>query len=156
MKSRVFQFQCNGWLDRLKFKCEERVLKTITVAAAVILNEQNQLLLVRKQNTQAFMQVGGKLELNEAPEIAIQREILEEIACESEIKQFIGRFETAAANEPDHLLVSYVYEVKLKQTPRIAAEIAEMKWIDLEDQATLLAPLTQHVVIPWCQQNLEN
>ena len=143
-------------MHRLKFKCEERVLKTITVAAAVILNDQNQLLLVRKQNTQAFMQVGGKLELNEAPEIAIQREILEEIACESEIKQFIGRFETAAANEPDHLLVSYVYEVKLKQTPRIAAEIAEMKWIDLEDQATLLAPLTQHVVIPWCQQNLEN
>ena len=131
-------------------------MKTITVAAAVILNEQNQLLLVRKQNTEAFMQVGGKLESNEAPEIAIQREILEEIACESEIKQFIGRFETAAANEPDHLLVSYVYEVKLKQTPRIAAEIAEMKWIDLEDQATLLAPLTQHVVIPWCQLNLEN
>ena len=131
-------------------------MKIITVAAAIILNEKNQLLLVRKQNTEAFMQVGGKLESNEAPEIAIQREILEEIACESEIKQFIGRFETAAANEPDHLLVSYVYEVKLKQTPRIAAEIAEMKWIDLEDQATLLAPLTQHVVIPWCQQNLEN
>ena len=143
-------------MHRLKFKCEERVLKTITVAAAVILNEQNQLLLVRKQNTEAFMQVGGKLESNEAPEIAIQREILEEIACESEIKQFVGRFETAAANEPDHLLVSYVYEVKLKQTPRIAAEIAEMKWIDLEDQVTLLAPLTQQVVIPWCQQNLEN
>ncbi len=143
-------------MHRLKFKCEEKVLKTITVAAAVILNEQNQLLLVRKQNTEAFMQVGGKLESNEAPEIAIQREILEEIACESEIKQFIGRFETAAANEPDHLLVSYVYEVKLKQTPRIAAEIAEMKWIDLEDQVTLLAPLTQHVVIPWCQQNLES
>ena len=131
-------------------------MKIITVAAAIILNEKNQLLLVRKQNTQVFMQVGGKLESNEAPEIAIQREILEEIASESEIKQFIGRFETAAANEPDHLLVSYVYEVKLKQTPRIAAEIAEMKWIDLEDQVTLLAPLTQHVVIPWCQQNLEN
>lgn len=143
-------------MHRLKFKCEERVLKTITVAAAVILNEQNQLLLVRKQNTEAFMQVGGKLESNEAPEIAMQREILEEIACESEIKQFIGRFETAAANEPDHLLVSYVYEVKLKQTPRIAAEIAEMKWIDLDDQTTVLAPLTKEVVIPWCQQNLEN
>ena len=132
------------------------MLKTITVAAAIILNEQHQLLLVRKQNTEAFMQVGGKLESNEAPEIAIQREILEEIACESEIKQFIGRFETAAANEPDHLLVSYVYEVKLKQTPHIAAEIAEMKWIDLDDQTTVLAPLTKEVVIPWCQQNLEN
>ncbi len=129
-------------------------MKTITVAAAIILNEHNQLLLVRKQNTQAFMQVGGKLESNEPPEVTIQREILEEIGCESEIKQFVGRFETAAANEPDHLLVSYVYEVELKQAPHIAAEIAEMKWIDLHDQSTLLAPLTQHVVIPWCQQNL--
>lgn len=129
-------------------------MKTITVAAAIILNEQNQLLLVRKQNTQAFMQVGGKLESNEPPEVAIKREILEEIGCESEIKQFVGRFETAAANEPNHLLVSYVYEVELKQAPHIAAEIAEMKWIDLDDQSTLLAPLTQHVVIPWCQKNL--
>ena len=129
-------------------------MKTITVAAAIILNEQNQLLLVRKQNTQAFMQVGGKLESNEPPEVAIKREILEEIGCESEIKQFVGRFETAAANEPDHLLVSYVYEVELKQAPHIAAEIAEMKWIDLDDQSTLLAPLTQHVVIPLCQKNL--
>ena len=129
-------------------------MKTITVAAAIILNEHNQLLLVRKQNTQAFMQVGGKLESNEPPEVAIKREILEEIGCESEIKQFVGRFETAAANEPDHLLVSYVYEVELKQAPHIAAEIAEMKWIDLDDQSTLLAPLTQHVVIPWCQKNL--
>lgn len=131
-------------------------MKIITVAAAVILNEQNQLLLVRKQNTHAFMQVGGKLEINEAPEITMQREILEEIGCECELKQFIGRFETAAANEPDHMLVSYVYAVELKQPPQIAAEIAEMKWIDLDDQFTLLAPLTKEIVIPWCRQNQVN
>ncbi|MCH7379591.1 MULTISPECIES: NUDIX domain-containing protein [Acinetobacter] len=131
-------------------------MKIITVAAAVILNEHNQLLLVRKQNTHAFMQVGGKLEMDEAPEITMQREILEEIGCECELKQFIGRFETAAANEPDHVLVSYVYAVELKQPPQIAAEIAEMKWIDLDDQFTLLAPLTKEIVIPWCQQNQVN
>lgn len=131
-------------------------MKTITVAAAVILNKQNQLLLVRKQNTHAFMQVGGKLEMDEAPEITMQREILEEIGCECELTQFIGRFETAAANEPDHVLVSYVYAVELKQPPQIAAEIAEMKWIDLDDQFTLLAPLTKEIVIPWCRQNQVN
>jgi len=131
-------------------------LNTITVAAAIILNEQNQLLLVRKKNTHAFMQVGGKLEIDEAPEITIQREILEEIGCRSELKQFVGQFETAAANEPNHVLISYVYVIELKQTPQIAAEIAEMKWIDLDDQSTLLAPLTRDVVIPWCQQNLVN
>lgn len=131
-------------------------MNTITVAAAIILNEQNQLLLVRKKNTHAFMQVGGKLEVDEAPEITIQREILEEIGCYSELKQFVGQFETAAANEPNHVLISYVYVIELKQTPQIAAEIAEMKWIDLDDQSTLLAPLTKDIVIPWCQQNLVN
>jgi len=129
-------------------------VKTITVAAAVILNEQNQLLLVRKRNTHAFMQVGGKLEPNEAPEVTMQREILEEVGSSCVIEQFLGRFETAAANEPDHILVSHLYLVQLNQVPKIAAEIAEMKWVDLSDSETHLAPLTREIVIPWCEQHL--
>ena len=130
-------------------------MKIITVAAAIIQNEQHQLLLVRKRNTAFFMQVGGKLEENELPEQTMLREIEEEIGTQATIQQFVGRFETAAANEADHLLVSYVYEVKLAQAPQIHAEIAEMKWIDLDNEHTLLAPLTTQVVIPWCQQVLQ-
>ncbi len=130
-------------------------MKTITVAAAIIQNEQNQLLLVRKRDTEFFMQVGGKLEANELPEQTMLREIKEEIGTQAAIQQFIGRFETPAANEADHLLVSYVYEVKLKQAPRINAEIAEMKWIDLDAEHIFLAPLTTQVVIPWCQNILQ-
>lgn len=129
-------------------------MNVITVAAAVILNEQNQLLLVRKKNTQFFMQVGGKLEVNELPEQTMLREIYEEIGVKATIQQFIGRFETQAANEADHQLVSYVYQVDLNQVPKIDAEIAEMKWINLDDDQTLLAPLTREVVIPWCKQIL--
>ncbi|MFW2076352.1 NUDIX domain-containing protein [Acinetobacter sp. ULE_I010] len=129
-------------------------MNVITVAAAVILNTQNQLLLVRKKNTQFFMQVGGKLELNEAPEQTMIREISEEISVKAEIQQFIGRFETLAANEANHQLVSYVYQVSLDQPPEIDAEIAEMKWIDLDDDQTLLAPLTKEIVIPWCKENI--
>ena len=129
-------------------------MNVITVAAAVILNEQNQLLLVRKKNTQFFMQVGGKLEVNELPEETMLREIHEEIGVKATIQQFIGRFETQAANEANHQLVSYVYQVDLNQVPKIDAEIAEMKWINLDDDQTLLAPLTKEVVIPWCKQIL--
>ncbi len=129
-------------------------MNVITVAAAVILNDQNQLLLVRKKNTQYFMQVGGKLERNEAPEKTMLREIVEEISTSAQIQQFIGRFETLAANEAGYQLVSYVYQVNLDQTPKMDAEIAEMKWIDLDDNQTLLAPLTKEVVIPWCRENL--
>lgn len=133
-------------------------MKVITVAAAVIVNDQQQLLLVRKRHTAFFMQVGGKLEANELPETCMLREIKEEIGADAEIQQFIGRFETLAANEADHQLVSYVYSVKLKQAPKIDAEIAEMRWLslnaaDLADQSWL-APLTTEVVIPWCQQHL--
>lgn len=131
-------------------------MKVITVAAAVIMNDQQQLLLVRKKNTQYFMQVGGKLEQNEAPERTMCREIAEEIGCEAQIEQFIGRFETRAANEADHLLVSYVYLVKLSSEPNIQAEIEALKWIELDDQETLLAPLTTEVVIPWCNQNIQS
>jgi 8-oxo-dGTP diphosphatase len=129
-------------------------MNTITVAAAIILNEQKQMLVVRKKDTEFFMQVGGKLEPNEAPEITMIREIKEEIGCDAEIGHFIGRFETQAANEKDHLLVSYMYHVILKNSPKIDAEIAEMKWIDLEDVETKLAPLTIEVAIPWVKTYL--
>lgn len=131
-------------------------MNVITVAAAIILNEQQQLLLVRKQNTSCFMQVGGKLEVNETAEQAMLREIKEEIGCEASIDTFIGRFETPTANEPDHLLVSYVYFVELNGAPHIDAEIAEMQWIDVVEtsltSSIALAPLTQNVVIPWVRQ----
>ena len=129
-------------------------MKVITVAAAIILNEHQQLLVVRKQNTSCFMQVGGKLEPNEPPEHTMLREIQEEIGCRASIEQFVGRFETATANEPDHLLVSYVYVVTLDHAPKIDAEIAEMKWVDLDDQQTKLAPLTTEIVMPWVKQFL--
>ena len=130
-------------------------MKQITVAAGIVLNAKQQLLLVRKHNTRFFMQVGGKLEPDEAPEQCILREIAEEIGCQAKIVQAVGRFETAAANEPDHLLVSHVFQVELDSAPQIAAEIAELKWIDLDDQTTPLAPLTREIVLPWVHQYLK-
>lgn len=129
-------------------------MKVITVAAAIILDEQQQLFLVRKKNTQFFMQVGGKLEPDELPEQTMLREIKEEIGVDATIEQFVGRFETRAANEADHLLVSYVYHVSIDQVPRIDAEIAEMKWVSLEPSQAFLAPLTTEIVMPWVRQNL--
>ena len=129
-------------------------MKVITVAAGIVMNEQQQLLLVRKKNTSCFMQVGGKLEVNELPEQTIIREIEEEISCQAKIQHYLGRFETQTANEPDHLLISYVYHVQLDQAPVVHAEIAEIKWVDLDDAETQLAPLTTEVVMPWVKQHL--
>ena len=129
-------------------------MKVITVAAGIVLNEQQQMLVVRKKNTACFMQVGGKLEPNELPAQTIVREIAEEIGCQANIQHYLGRFETATANEPDHQLVSYVYHVTLDQIPTVHAEIAEMRWVDLDDNETPLAPLTTQIIIPWIKQQL--
>ncbi|WP_312331632.1 NUDIX hydrolase [Acinetobacter variabilis] len=128
--------------------------KVITIAAAIILNEQNQILLVRKKDTDFFMHVGGKLEPNELPEAALSREVLEETGCEIEILSYIGKYETVAANELNHSLVSYLYQVKLKSQPQVQAELAEMQWVDLNHPALPLAPLTRDISIPWCKQLL--
>ena len=128
--------------------------KVITIAAAIILNEQNQILLVRKKDTDFFMHVGGKLEPNELPEAALSREVLEETGCEMEILSYIGKYETVAANELNHSLVSYLYQVKLKSQPQVQAELAEMQWVDLNHPDLPLAPLTRDISIPWCKQLL--
>lgn len=126
------------------------------ILAAVIVNAQQQILLVRKHNTAFFMQVGGKLEPNESAEAALLREVEEETGSTATIQQFIGRFENSkAANEANHLLVSYLYWVELDQVPQIQAEIAELCWLDLAaiPEQALLAPLTKEIVIQWCQQH---
>ena len=43
----------------------------------------------------------------------------------------------------------------LDHAPQIDAEIAEMKWVDLDDQSTLLAPLTTEIVMPWVKNHLQ-
>ncbi len=45
-------------------------------------------------------------------------------------------------------------QAQLEQAPQVQAEIAEMKWVDLDDAETLLAPLTAEVVMPWVRQHL--
>ena len=138
-------------MDKVITKMEK---KLITVAAGVILNENNQILLVRKKGTQYFMHVGGKLEINESPEHALIREIREEIGCEIDIQSFIGKYETLAANEKNHCLVSYLYHAKIKSQPRLQAELEEITWLDLQETDIKLAPLTRDISIPWCKKYL--
>ena len=126
----------------------------ITVAAAVILNDQQQTLLVRKKHTQSFMHVGGKLESHESPEHALTREAFEETGCELNIISYIGKYQTLAANEKDHLLISHLYHAELVGEPKIQAELADMRWVNLDDDSIMLAPLTKEISIPWLRAHV--
>jgi 8-oxo-dGTP diphosphatase len=124
----------------------------IRIVAAVILNAAGQLLLVRKRDTETFMQPGGKFEVGETSEDALSRELREELGFELTANdfQYVGRFTAKAANEVGHMVDCDVHFTVVETEGVIASEIEEMMWVDpasMDDVA--LAPLTAKVMRPY-------
>ncbi len=118
----------------------------IRVAAAVVLDADGRMLVVRKRGTAMFMQPGGKPMPGESAVEAIQREIAEELGVAASSVQSLGRHVADAANEPGHTVEADVFLVTLAGEPRAAAEIDEIAWIDPADAGGIkLAPLTQQL-----------
>lgn len=126
-------------------------MSVITIAAALLHDEAGRLLLVRKRNTQAFMQPGGKIEPGETPQAALLREIAEELGIEPEASSctFLERIEAPAANEPGHIVRADLFVLRWCGPVAIAAEIEEALWVTPEEAQYLpLAPLTRDCVLP--------
>jgi mutator protein MutT len=117
--------------------------RKIRIAAAIITNDRGQMLLVRKRASKFFIQPGGKIEPGESSEVALQRELLEELRCTPARMKFCGQFSAPAVHEPDHLVEAQFYFVELDGPVTPAAEIAEVLWIDPANPGNhALAPLT--------------
>jgi 8-oxo-dGTP diphosphatase len=124
----------------------------IRIVAAVILNASGHLLLVRKRDTETFMQPGGKFEPGETSEEALSRELREELGFELTANdfQYVGRFSAVAANEVGHMVDCDVHFTVIETEGVVASEIEELRWIDpvsIDDIA--LAPLTSKVMRPY-------
>ncbi|MDR6236454.1 NUDIX hydrolase [Pseudomonas oryzihabitans] len=134
---------------------------TLHVAAAVLLNEQQQLLLVRKRGTSAFMQPGGKIDRGEQPLDALVRELYEELGLviDPSDASFLGNYLAPAANEPGFMVDCALYRVAMKPGDEAipAAEIEEMVWVSVAEPCELeLAPLTREVIIPLVSASFPN
>lgn len=124
----------------------------IHVSAAVIVDEHDRVLVVRKQGTERFMQPGGKPEAGESPAQTLIRELEEELGlqlAESDLTP-LGRFVSAAANEPGHRVVADAFAASIDpRTVTVQAELAELRWITPADVETLpLAPLSLEHLLP--------
>ncbi len=123
----------------------------IRIAAAAITNEKRQMLLVRKNGTDAFIQPGGKIDAGETAVSALCRELREELALDVEPDdcRFLGRFYAEAANEIGATVEADVFRVRCDQQATAQAEIAEFIWYPGDDEEpVVLAPLTRDRVIP--------
>ncbi|PZR52120.1 DNA mismatch repair protein MutT [Xylanimonas oleitrophica] len=121
----------------------------LRIVAAVVVRE-GRFLLVRKRGTQAFMQVGGKIEPGEEPLAALVREVAEEIgvlldpgAVPATVRP-LGRFTAEAANEPGHVVDAHAFEVDLPagSDPQPQAELEDLVWVDPA------APVTPYPIAP--------
>ncbi|WP_403022584.1 NUDIX domain-containing protein [Salinibacterium sp. GXW1014] len=122
-----------------------------TLAAALVLDSRGRALLVRKEGTHAFMQPGGKIEPGETARDAIVRELAEELTLEVDPGSLtpLGRFSSAAANEPGWMVDCEVFTLVTDAPVAAAAEIAEVRWFDPTDTGDAeIAPLTVEHVFP--------
>jgi 8-oxo-dGTP diphosphatase len=121
----------------------------IKVAAAVIRNSDGDMLLVRKRGTTMFMNPGGKFEKGETSRQTLVRELHEEIGVvvtEDDL-DYVGFFETDAANEPGHALEADVFDVAITGTVEPLAEIVELVWVDPARIGDLpIAPLAVRLI----------
>lgn len=129
----------------------------ITIAAALIIDANKNVLLVRKRGTSFFMQPGGKIEQGETPEDALIRELFEELNLVVEKKELVamGCFHDVAANEANHQLTAHMFRVeKASFAFAPAAEIEEAIWLSVKDCEHLsLAPLTRYQLLPLIEAN---
>ncbi len=128
---------------------EDRVIR---VSAAVIHDRAGRLLLVRKTGTSAFMQPGGKPEPGESAAETLARELEEELGVMVAPGGLVplGTYRAAAANEAGFDVVAEVFAADIGiQVPRIAAEIAELRWVSAAEAADLpIAPLARNHFLP--------
>lgn len=129
----------------------------INIAAAVITNTNDEILLVRKQNSVYFMQAGGKIETNEEPIQTLVREIEEELGLifEPTAFSYLGNYMAPAANEVDYYVSTHLFSITIANTTLTAhAELAEVGWYSLAKAKKLtLAPLTKDIILPILEKN---
>jgi len=124
--------------------------RTITIAAAVILDERNRMLLVRKRGSAFFMQPGGKIEAGETPVMALRRELAEEVALAPAGEPVAeGVYSAPAANEPEATVIAHIFSARAATQPQIGAEIESIAWLDPTTPGDVpLAPLTRDHMLP--------
>jgi 8-oxo-dGTP diphosphatase len=113
--------------------------RPITKAALILFREVNgskELMLVRASNKPYFVMPGGKLEPEESPEEALQRELMEELGTTAENLKYLGN----------------MYLGTLAGEPTPQAEIVEIAWLSrnaLLSPRNDLTPLTLEKILPF-------
>ncbi|MFB9068747.1 NUDIX hydrolase [Pseudofulvimonas gallinarii] len=123
----------------------------VRTVAAVIVDGQGRVLLVRKRGSTFFIQPGGKREPDEASLVTLARELDEELGVTLRVgsAKRLGEFEHVAVNEPGRSVQAEVFRVEIDGEPQACAEIEELAWVDPRaPHAVKVAPLSAEKILP--------
>ncbi len=128
-------------------------MSKITIASALLLNEQKDLLVVRKHHSKFYMLPGGKVEHQETYIQTLIRELHEELSLQFEPIDFnyLGQHKTSAANEKDTIVEGNIFLLNkvLENLPSANAELAEVRFISKSEyQNFQLAHLLREFALP--------
>lgn len=127
---------------------KDNLIKTV---AAVICDSRRRVLLVRKRGSDIFIQPGGKREAGEDSLTALARELREELGVgfDDAAAVRLGEFEERAVHEAGMRVRAEAFLVAIEGTPRAAAEIEELVWVDPRDPGPVdVAPLSRRHILP--------
>jgi 8-oxo-dGTP diphosphatase len=133
-------------------------MRPLKISCAAIVDDNGRTLLVRKANTDFYMQPGGKIEPGETPLACLKRELMEElgVAFPDAQMRYLGNFSEVAANEPDVMLAADIFFIHHNVQPKVSGEIADCIWLDpAREVRDDLAPLTKNVVLGLVRQHRE-
>ena len=126
----------------------------IVVSAVCVFDDAGRLLTVRKRGTAMFMHPGGKPEPGETAVQAAARELAEEVGIVVRPRELelLGVWIADAANEAATDIEATVFIAPGTWQATPAAEIAEIRWLDISRPADAALPqdlaplLTDHIL----------
>ena len=104
--------------------------REIPVAAAAIFNDSGQVLIAQRSEPDHLRGLwefpGGKIEDGETPEVALVREIEEELALEIKLTKFIGEFPLDCGS---YIIRIFAYSAKTSSTTHELREHLDVLWV---------------------------